>query len=259
MTMTLSDHDFTKLVLGDARPILAKYAPRRRDSLEPDGGVPDEYEFYVWRVASAHAALISSMGRLSQSVLFLSAYRETKALDAAKVTRTDHLLFGIENFIIWTQTIYDRVLRLVDAVFHLMNDEQSLNHELLLNNLRVRRNADVVSILKRVRKKARQYSQERNALVHHGTWQDDDARLLELATQLEESYKREGGARPPEFESLYEVRKEQTREVLGRKRRQFLSFIRELTELLDELLKKLTLPFQETKKNLARGIGRETT
>ena len=157
-TSRLGEHDLAHQVWQDAIPVLSVYGVRRASTSKSGEILPDEHEFYMWRVGSALAALLSASDRLNHSVLFLSAYRQTKALQEARITRTDHLIFGIENFIIRTQVIYDRVLRLVDAVFHLMNDEQMLSHELVIRNIRIRHSA-IVPILKRIRKKTRQYSE----------------------------------------------------------------------------------------------------
>jgi hypothetical protein len=257
-TRRLIEHQFAQQVWRDARPVLVVFRPRITGTSKPGEILPDEHEFYIWRAGSALAALLSASDRLVHSVVFLSAYRQTKALQEAAITRTDHLTFGIENFIIRTQVIYDRVLRLVDAVFDLRNDEQMLTHKLVTTNLRIR-HSTIVPVLKRIQKKTRQYSEQRNKLLHRGTWQDDDSYLLELATQLDESYKAEGGARPPEVENLDNIRREETLRVLKKKRREFLSFSDNLTDLLAQLLEHLKEPYEENKKNLARGLGKKTT
>jgi hypothetical protein len=110
----LLEHPFTKIVLEDVRPILINSTKANRDFLM---NTHSEYEFYIARVANRAAILISHCEQLNHSVYILCNYSISKAAKEAGITKAKYIRYSLENYIIRTQTIYDIILKLVDAIF----------------------------------------------------------------------------------------------------------------------------------------------
>jgi len=119
----LIDHSLTKTIFEAVRPVMIAEENYRRTH-GPGSEYPlDEYEFYLMRVGNRLATLLSHCEQLSHAIHFMSTFRQTEASTRSGVTRTKHLRYCIENYIVRTQTLYDLILKLVDAVFHLLNSD----------------------------------------------------------------------------------------------------------------------------------------
>lgn len=90
-----------------------------------------------------------------------------------EISRADHLIYNIENYLIRLNSVYDRVLQLVNVVFHLCIREESISHSVVVSNYRVDHNSDVVKRVKAIRKYLDEYAQDRHTLVHRHSLLDE--------------------------------------------------------------------------------------
>jgi hypothetical protein len=141
----------------------------------------DEYEFYVAMVGNRISHLISTVRQLEEIPKYINAL--TKNWKQKRVTWSTYslLLYHIENFIIRTATIYDKTIKLVDAVFHLQNDDKECKRNTVLKNAHVSR-SNIPTKMADLEKRMDKYSRKRNSIIHHQNYDEDFLKILEMYT-----------------------------------------------------------------------------
>ena len=77
-------------------------------------------------------------------------------------------------------TIYDRLLQLVNSIFHLCNADDIVTNQTILNNIKVSRDP-IAKHLRKVRKYLmNEFSQKRNLLVHQYAYRDKEMKSIEV-------------------------------------------------------------------------------
>jgi len=193
---------------------------------------PDEHEFYLLGVGKAIAELLTCCEHLQNIPLFLSNYHETPSMKRAGINRQRHIVFHIESYIIRVQGLFDRVLKLIDAVFHLLNDPKNCRSHIILKNVKVKHHATVLSTVKKLKKLLERYAEQRNEVIHAGSFQEDRLRILEMYYIVENSERIEG--KPPSFDYAG-LKSEMTREIVTDKKKEFTAFNVELAACLIEV------------------------
>lgn len=136
----LVEHSFVKSVFDDCIKIsksltekgsLFKIKAKYKRNLK-------EVEWYCQAVASALAHLLNLCQQLEHSILYFSSFSPTERMKKAGISRATHLLYSVENYIIKTQSVYDRMLILINNVFDVGNQENTLTHELIVTNAHVK-------------------------------------------------------------------------------------------------------------------------
>jgi hypothetical protein len=142
-----------------------------------EGAVIDEHEFYIQRVGFSTAHLLSWFKQLHLASEYLSHFDYSKKVEAS---RASHAVYNVENYLIRLNSVYDRSLHIVNAVFHLCVNEEHVSHTAIVTNYRVQHREIVVRRLKKLRKYLAAYAQERHTLVHRHSLLDVKLRRLEL-------------------------------------------------------------------------------
>ena len=221
--------------------------------------IPDEYEFYLLRVGNRLATLITHCRGLEDAVLFMSSFRQTRSMANAGINRTRHVRYSMENYIIRTQTLYDVVLKLVDAVFHLMNADSQCRDATILQNLKVKR-SDIAARLKPLRRKLTEFESARHKIIHHGGYHDDrDLYRLELYGEVEDSHARSGNGLPDALRFVPIARAELTRQFIRNRRLQYRRFNDRAFELVSDVLTALLDPFSDQERSLRMLTGRSSS
>ena len=250
----LINHAFVSEVFDAARPAMTAehdYVLRHGHGAEY---VPDEYELYLMRVGQRLAALLIHCEQLSYGIFFMSNFRMTPAMARAGITRAKHLRYSIENYIIRTQTLYDLVLKLVDAVFHLKNADSQCRHATIVQNLKVKR-TPVPDVLKPLHKKLNEFQKARHTVIH-SAYQDDDLFRLESYSTLEEIHRRSGDEFPDDLAFLPKAREKMTRETIRKRKAQYTRFNSRAFKLVSDVLTALHVHFTEERRRLGLVTGR---
>jgi hypothetical protein len=160
------------------------------------------------------------------------------------ISRADHLIYNIENYLIRLNSVYDRVLQLVNVVFHLCIREESISHAVVVSNYRVEHHPDIVKKIKAIRKYLDEYAQDRHTLIHKHSLIDEKLRRIELfygpaadAPHHDKEFKAK----------LRYVRSRVLREYVTEKRIQFAAVNNRLADLLHELFESLYPEYQSQK------------
>jgi Cthe_2314-like HEPN len=230
--------------LGDSTPtkVVAKYS---RD--------PDEHEFFILTVGTAIAELITHCDHLDYIPLLLSTYRATPAIKVAGFNRHNHIVFHVESYLVRTQSLYDRVLKLVDASFHLLNAPRNCTDRVVLKNVKVERTG-VPTVIKRLAKLLEPYARTRNEVIHQHGVKDDQLRLLEMYCLLDDAniLKSENEKR-----DYSEIKRELISIYVREKKQEFLEFNAQLANAIIAVLDSLKKHFEHEESNLRLKLGKE--
>ena len=115
--------------------------------------------------------------QLYLSIEFLSNYDYSKKIES---NRADHLIYNLENYLIRLNSVYDRILQVVNAVFHLCVNEECVSHSVIVSNYKVQHNLEIQNSIKKIKKFLKDYAQTRYTLIHKHSWQDLKLRKIEL-------------------------------------------------------------------------------
>jgi len=138
----------------------------------------------------------------------------------AGITRAGHLQYNIENYLIRTQSLHDRVLKLVNVVFHLGLHPRDCRHDTISENIHVEI-TDVPVKLKSIRKLLERYKKERNIVIHHESYNEDDLRKLEMFYLVQEN---EDQSDPGDQELFQYASRDLTRKTVIQKTDEFDQF-----------------------------------
>jgi hypothetical protein len=165
----LGMHPFTSQVFEAARP----FADRTEDA------DVDEYEYYALACGHSLAHLLSACGQVIQLRFYLTGFRLPPRLKRTGATRAEQLVLVVEDFLIRTQTVYDRALALVDSVFHIGNPPRFVSHALIAGNAHIK-SSKVLPSLNALNKLVAPHRADRNRVIHRESLQNRELRLLEL-------------------------------------------------------------------------------
>jgi len=217
---------------------------------------PNDHEFYLMWVGTCTAELLTCCEQLDLAPHLLANYRETPAMRQRGVNRHSHMVFHVEGYLIRTQSLFDRCLRLVDAVFDLRNDPKNWREHIVPANFRVRRTA-IPKLLRSIKKLLDRYARARIEIVHRGSIKDDQLHHLEMYYVLEEVERAEGKFRT--FPDYANLRKELARQLVRSKKTEFLAFNAELTGALRPFLDALLPDFRMTENGLLLQLRKPPT
>ena len=248
----ITSHIFVELGFGNAVDVSKKLYTGSISKVEPEYlRDPDEYEFYVMEVGHTLAHLLNLCEQLIHSALFLTSFSQTKRMKNAGITRASQLQYNVENYIIRSQSLHDRVLKLVNAVFHLGLRPQDCRHRTITKNTHVRI-TDIPSNLKKIRKLVDQYRQDRNIVIHHESYQEDDLRKLEMFYLVQSL---ENDQKPTDYEIPPYVTRNLSKKIVDQKTEEYDHFnVTAFTEL-ELLFNKLKPKYNDMLIDLNRKCG----
>ncbi len=247
----LLTHPFTQRVFEDWRSVYRAIGAPRTMLNKEFIQEPDEYQFYILKTGNSIAHLLETFRQLEDTILYLSSFSPSIRMKRAGINRHSYLLYTIENFIIRTSTLYDRSLKLVDAVFHLGNAPRECRYNTILNNIHVKRTG-VPNRMRELRRVVDKHSQDRNLIVHHEEYQDSQLRELEMLSLLQREIELARENPSKRFQNLPELTKERIREVVRAKTSEFEEFDREMFNQSVDLLSELEGEYLRQKARLLR-------
>lgn len=172
----LIQNTFVSNVLADGDKVFSEIDIDITEVELPDLGF-NEFQFYIHRVGFYLTHCLTWCKQLDAAVEYLSNFDYSKKLNS---TRADHLIYNIENYFIRLNSVYDRILQIASAVFHLCLDEENVSHSVVISNLKITHRPGIRSKIQGVRKFLKDYAQRRNTLIHKHSWRDVKLRRIEL-------------------------------------------------------------------------------
>ena len=88
-------------------------------------------------------------------------------------TTADYMEYALENYIIRSRSIYDRVLIFIGSLLDIGVSNDSITHNLLITNRHVKNN-NLDKLLKPIKKSCDTYQYKRNVIIHHDNLIDEE-------------------------------------------------------------------------------------
>lgn len=240
---SLSKHPFVENVFKLAMEITREIKKPNGFKVEADfKREPVEEEFYILQLGYCLTHLLTIIQQMEHTTLYMSNFSPTDLMKDAGVNRATHLLWSIENYIIRTQTAYDRLLVLTDRLFHIHNNPNRISHDLIVTNAHIKR-TKIPESLKPVRKAIKKYYYDRNSIIHESSYADVELRHIEALTILSSN---------PDYDSyndenLKEDLKYNVRRYVGKRKTEFTRINKNICIAMGEVFKTM-LPIY-TKKH----------
>lgn len=199
-----------------------------------------EYQYYVQKVGFFLAHTISWCKQLDLAIELLSNFDYSKK----NASRSEHLIYNIENYLIRVKSVQDRVLQLVNAVFHLCINEANVNNGVIVSNYKIQHRPEILKSIKAIGKYLSDHEQIRHTLIHRHSLIDKDLKKIELFYLNDfEHIEDEQRVRVYKY-----VRTEKLKSFLSIKKTEFKKINNDLYELIDALLISLKPEYERQKK-----------
>ncbi len=245
----LGQHPLVTLAFNDAKGIVNLPTDSSPHIDAPYKRLPDEYEFYVLRVSSSLASMLHLCQQMEHALFYMSNFRITQSMKKAMINRPEHLLYNIENYLIRTQMLYDRILQLVNAVVHLCNSRENCTDKVISENVKVKE-TDLPRLLKSMRKRLAPYRNVRNKIIHQESYTDDNIRRLSFISKSLLSSPDLLIANPEWADEVPEFVDFRTRNVARAKKSEYARFNTKLFEEILTFLDEVHLVYEQQKKRL---------
>lgn len=137
------------------------------------------YDSYVFNVETSFEELVKLFRKLQLSIDIIEKLNIDSFMVDEKYNKYEYIIYLLENFIIRLLSIEDRSLNLINIIFDLGNDDRNCKEHIILKNKNVI-DSDVNLSYKKLSKILTMYKEDRNTIIHHGSYSNDDTFYLEL-------------------------------------------------------------------------------
>ena len=144
---------------------------------------PIEKEFYCLQLGHSISHLLTVIQQMEHTIYYMSNFSPTGHMKKAGITKHNHLLWSVENYIIRTQTAYDRLLIAIDRLFNIQNTPGRISHEAIVSNLHIKR-TPIPKLLKPIKNSVKKYYHDRNTIIHQNSFLEDELHAIEAYTIL---------------------------------------------------------------------------
>ncbi|WP_417500071.1 Cthe_2314 family HEPN domain-containing protein [Methylophaga sp.] len=172
------------IILDDESPI------RKAQYIGDTVDAKNFLDFYIYNCSKALSALTSSVrkSKLSLSMLDSEVIALVRLEDASK---SSYIEYMVENCFIRIQSIYDRVLILVNRILNLGLANESISHNIMVTNDNVKI-WGLDSSLKKINKSCNEFRFIRNTVIHHDRYNEEELNKLLLIIDADHRLKEAG-------------------------------------------------------------------
>ncbi|CAB3771185.1 Cthe_2314 family HEPN domain-containing protein [Paraburkholderia solisilvae] len=165
------------------------------------------------------------------------------------MTRSDDLLYNVENYLIRIVSVYDGCLQLTNAVFHLCISDEMVGHGVIVKNLHVARTG-VPRRLKMVKKVIKSEERERHAIIHRHSHMDPESERIErLYMHTKETW---AANRKHPYSRLINARAHMVKAYTAKRRKEFGTINAGLVDALGPLFDDLLSEYRRQKGRLQK-------
>lgn len=184
--------EIEKAIILDADNPLLKISSREGNNIL----IHNELEGYIFNCAKALSAISSAIEKIRISIIMLEKARVLLP-ENSPYNESEHIEYAIENYFIRSCSLYDRCLIFTGKIFHLGLSNESINHSLIVTNEHVTAR-NISKSLKSIGKLCREFSIERNNIIHHGRYDDESFMTVSAIHKANQLLAQEGVAAPYE-------------------------------------------------------------
>lgn len=233
-------HEIEKaIILDEDSPIRRMHPDKKELPLE------SRLDHYIFNCSQSLSSISASIEKADISILLLeSAYEDCP--ESEKITPAEFVEYAIENYFIRSATIYDRCLIFVNRLLDLGIANDSIGHQLLVTNEHVKA-FNLESKLRAIRKECTEYRVERNKIVHHGRYSDDNFTNISAMHKANFLSEKEGldPVIPPETVDYY------MNNVIETQKQEFINHLDKIKEKVKEFYDSALPIYGHKKKELS--------
>lgn len=182
-------HPIQQLILLD------EHNPLIQNGISRKGGITisTDLQKYIFSCAKGLNVLTSAMDKAALSIEFLA--QSVNPLRFSNYTHAEQIEFAIENYFIRSATVYDRALIFANHLLDLGIADESTSHQQMVTNTHVER-YDLVNHLRKLARVCREKNLERNAIIHHRRYSQDEFNEFSMIISTNEISKQVGKKAP---------------------------------------------------------------
>lgn len=205
-------------------------------------------EAYLSHCGYCTANFLTCLAKIEQIKVFISDGTPTSKMKKTNVNGYHVLLYHIENFIIRTQGLLERVMILIDAVLYLGNDSQFICYNLIKNNSHIKKLKLDID-LKQFKKISQKYLHSRNRIIHEQDYITDDLRELEFWYLIYDNEIKEGNDSLRDLSFMKKDIRFNERKIRAKWENKVLTFISDINPVIANILNKMELSYESYKIN----------
>lgn len=133
--------------------------------------ITNELEGYIYGCSQGLSVISAAIEKIKISIEMLENLRDLLP-EGSPFNESEHIEYSIENYFIRSAGLYDRCLIFTGKVLNLGIANESIDHVLVVTNEHVKDN-NLSEPLKKIGKACREFSTDRNRIIHHGRYNDD--------------------------------------------------------------------------------------
>jgi len=176
------------IILDKDNPIL------RIDPQTQELPIESELDEYIYGCSQGLSAISTAIEKIRIAILMLEQARDLLP-KGSPFNESEHIEYAIENYFIRSSSLYDRCLIFANKLLNLGIANESIVHVLLVTNEHVKKN-ELSEPLKKIGKACREFSEDRNVIIHHGRYNDESFQTVS-AVHKANQLSVENGSEPP--------------------------------------------------------------
>ncbi|MBI6912578.1 hypothetical protein JET72_01445 [Pseudomonas juntendi] len=181
-------HEIDKIIILDEESPL-RSALKKINKI--DILIDTELAEYILDCSKALSAISSCVDKAKLSISFLDINHLEVIVNEDR-SAGDYIELLVENTIIRVQSIYDRTLIFVNKLLDLGVSNESINHNLLITNEKVKRHG-LDTKLKSISKACKEYRAIRNTVIHHDRYSEEQLDQLALIMKADHLSRQNSG------------------------------------------------------------------
>ncbi|GGA64534.1 hypothetical protein GCM10008015_01770 [Flavobacterium palustre] len=245
-TDALIMHSFYQQMIEDTKPFLKGVKVSDKYIVDKNENDMSDSEHYIRYTSFYSVHLFGLCCQLERAVKLLSNFRDD---NKNEIGRGYHLSYNIENYFIRLDSLYDRILQLVNAIFNFGFDDSKVKKDKVLKKIsEVDGYSELMNSLYELNNVLKKYSDEkRNIIVHRYSYFDKELDMIEMF--YDPIYSKIILQNTDNVENFKQIRKERLSFYLRKKKKEFNEINEECFEklflILNEIEKEYTLKKQE--------------
>lgn len=197
-------------------------------------------EKYAISVFLAISEVYQTLQKLNQAIIYLTNYRVTPSLKKEGINRFSHIEYHLENYFIRTQSVYDKMLVVLNEVFRLGNAEENCIPKTIFTDSRLQGNR-IISLMKDLRKILNKFRGPRDEIIHRIRYYREDklARVGNLYIIGESDIK---SISPADFKIMRTII---TNEYLKNKKRELNKTNNAILNIIEKIFDEVVIEFDK--------------
>ena len=184
------------IILDEENPIL------RIDPQVQELPIESDLDEYIYGCSQGLSAISTAIEKVKIAIIMLEQARDLIPKDSP-FNESEHIEYAIENYFIRSASLYDRCLIFTNKLLNLGIANESIEHVPLVTNEHVKNNG-LSEPLKNIRRACREFSQDRNVIIHHGRYNDESFKTVS-AVHKANQLSVENGWEPPFKEEVIDA------------------------------------------------------